>query len=298
MKTTALSIMTGLISTAALAEGPAGFTELSFEAPHHGRAVNGAIWYPAAGGGDAILYGDNPVFHGTPAMEDADLAAGSFPVVLMSHGLGGNIRTLSWLTAGLAERGAIVVGVNHPNSSTGDFDLLAGLAHGTRAQDLQIALTELSSDPRFENQFDQSRIMAAGFSYGGWTAMSLGGVTADLAAYADHCAAYQDASTHCTDIMRGGVELAELDADAWNASYRDARITMVAAIDPALHWGLDAAHANGLLDDLQLIALGTGKDRLLATDFSATGSGFAALVPHAKIIDIAPANHFGALLSC
>ena len=47
-----------------------------------------------------------------------------------------------------------------------------------------------------------------------------------------------------------------------------------------------------------MIALGTGKDRLLATDFSATGSGFAALVPHAKIIEIAPANHFGALLSC
>ena len=298
MKMTMMSMAAAMITGTAQADGPAGFSELSFEAPHHGRTVNGAIWYPAAGGGEPITYGENPVFYGTPAMEGADMTEGLLPVVLMSHGLGGNIRTLSWLSAGLAERGAIVVGVNHPNSSTGDFDLLAGLSHGTRAQDLQQALDVLTADPRFAGQLDLGRVMAAGFSYGGWTALSLGGLTGDLGAYADHCAAYGEASTHCADIMRGQVDLTALDPADWNASYRDARVTMVAAIDPALHWGLDEANVSGMIDDLQLIALGRGEDRLLATDFSASGSGFVALVPGAAITQITPANHFGALLPC
>lgn len=270
--------------------------EARFNAPHHGRDLQGAIWYPSAGGGEEVLYGDNPVFVGTPVLEDVQIADGTFPVVLVSHGLGGNIRTLSWLTAGLAAKGAVVVGVNHPNSTTRDFDLRAGLDHWTRVQDLQVALDALEADPRFASRLDMSRVMAAGFSYGGWTALSMGGLTGDLMAYADHCAEYAGASTHCADIARGGVDLAKLDADAWNAAYADARVTMVAAIDPALHWGLDAADAAGLIDDAQIMVLGDAADRLFATDIFA--SGFAAHVEDAQISEIVPANHFSALLPC
>lgn len=47
-----------------------------------------------------------------------------------------------------------------------------------------------------------------------------------------------------------------------------------------------------------LIGLGTGETRLPATDFSETGSGFAAHVPNAEIEIMAPAAHFSALLPC
>ena len=47
-----------------------------------------------------------------------------------------------------------------------------------------------------------------------------------------------------------------------------------------------------------LIGLGTAETRLPATDFSETGSGFAALVPGAEIETMAPAAHFSALLPC
>jgi predicted dienelactone hydrolase len=238
------------------------------------------------------------VFHGTPVQEGGTIDKGPFPVVLLSHGLGGNIRTLSWLSAGLAARGAVVVSVDHPNSTTADFDLRQGLDHWTRVQDLQTALDKLLADPRFAGQLDRTRVMTAGFSYGGWTALSMGGVTGNLAGYAAHCETVGTASSHCADIAEGGLNLHDLDATAWDASYKDQRITMVAAIDPALHYGLTSAHVDGLVDDVLLIGLGDGGDRLLATDFSAKGSDFAALLPDAKIKGIAPANHFAALLPC
>ncbi len=61
-------------------------------------------------------------------------------MIVASHGLGGSIGALGWLTAGLTRAGALVVSVNHPNSTTRDFNLQEGLKHWTRVQDLQAAL--------------------------------------------------------------------------------------------------------------------------------------------------------------
>ncbi len=44
--------------------------------------------------------------------------------------------------------------------------------------------------------------------------------------------------------------------------------------------------------------MGRGADRLDSTDISARGSGFAALLPQAKTLEIAPAYHFSVLPLC
>ena len=122
------SIAAALMATAALAD-PAGYSPLAFDAPHHGREVAGAVWYPAGGPGREMLFADSPVFLGVTVAAEAPVAEGLHPVVLLSHGMGGTIRSLAWLASALAEEGVIVVGVNHPNSTWGDFDLAAGMRH-------------------------------------------------------------------------------------------------------------------------------------------------------------------------
>ncbi len=73
----------------------------------------------------------------------------------------------------------------------------------------------------------------------------------------------------------------------------------MAAIDPGLTWELDKADVSGAdPEKLLLIGLGTGEDRLYATDTSARGSGFEALVPGARVELLAPANHFTAMPVC
>lgn len=295
MNTTAISAALCLVTSTAIAE-PAGYTPFGVDAPHHGRGMIGAIWYPSMGDGRAFDFADSPVFHGVKVMEEATLQEGTHPVVLLSHGMGGNIRSLTWLATDLAEQGAIVVAVNHPNSTWGDFDMALGLQHWTRAQDLRLALDTLLSDPKFAGHIDDTRIMAAGFSYGGWTALSLGGVLGDHAGYVDHCAQYGETSSHCSDLIGADVAISDIGAADWNASYADPRITHVTAIDPGLIWGLDPADVADLVQNVRLIGLGQGDDRLLAADFDS--SGLAGLLPDAQINNIVPAMHFTALPLC
>ncbi|MEP3785218.1 hypothetical protein [Ascidiaceihabitans sp.] len=287
-----------LLSATALLADPAGYALKTFNTPHQDNPIEGAIWYPATPKGAAQVVNQNPVFYGVPVQQDAAPASGQRPTVLLSHGMGGNYKSLTWLGAGLAERGAIVVAVNHPASSTWDFDIRDGMNHWTRAQDLSAALDQMLADPTMGDLIDPQAIMAAGFSYGGWTALSLGGLTGNVAAYAAHCATYGAKSSHCDDIANAGVSFADLDAALWDASYKDPRISMVAAIDPALHWDLGDSHLSGLVSDVQLIALGEGEDRLFATDFGPEGSGFGAQLPDATLRTLAPASHFMALPLC
>ncbi len=296
MKPITLSIIAALLSATAACADPAGYSALGFDAPHHGRGVVGAIWYPTGAPGRAFLYADNPVFVGVTVFEEAPVQDSTHPVILLSHGMGGNIRSLAWLGTALAERGAIVVSVNHPNSTWGDFDVAAGMQHWTRAQDLSLALDTLMADPRFAGHLDDTRIMAAGFSYGGWTALALGGLQGNLAGYVDHCRTYGAASANCENMLGADINLATLSDSDWDASYADPRITHVVAIEPGLIWGLTPEDTTDMVDHLRLIALGAGDDRMLATDFDQ--SGLAALLPAAQIDRIAPAIHFTALPLC
>lgn len=286
-----------LVGTAQ-AQGRAGLVPIEVPAPHRGAALEGAAFYPAGDGGSPILFGENPVFEGVAVAEGAPVAEGEHPLIVLSYGLFGRYHTLGWLAAGLAERGAVVVFVHHPGSSVGDRDVAAALDHGARSEDLSAAIDWALADADLGPRIDRGRIAAGGFSLGGWTALSLGGATGDLAGYAAHCEAVGSASTHCADIANAGVDLRALDAARWDASFDDPRVGIVAAIDPGLAHGLDDADLAGLPPDVLLIGLGEGRDRLPATDFSPQGNGLAARIPGAETLIVAPAAHFSVLPVC
>jgi len=280
---------------AMLAADTSGFRPIQVEAPHHGRPLTGGLWFPAEAVGRATVIAENAVFYGVEVIEGAPMAGGPAPLVLLSHGLGGHMRSMAWLAAGLAERGAVVVAVNHPNSTWGDFDMESALDHWTRSADLSLALDTVLADPGFAGRINPDRIMAAGFSFGGWTALSMGGVTGRLEGYAAHCDVYQELASHCQEMASGGIGLGDRAA-VWDASRKDPRITHVAAIDPAFVWGLEQTDVEELVPNVTLFGLGEGQDRLVDTDFDA--SGFVGLVPHASVERLAPAFHFSMLPLC
>jgi len=270
--------------------------------PWHGPSapgtppLAGGLWYPASGSGVSSLLFDSPVFQGVPVRPDATIRPGRWPLVLLSHGVGGHWRSLGWLGAALAQQGAVVVGVNHPGSTFGDYDMRRSLDHGSRVSDLRVTLDAVLADANLGPQIDRERIYVAGFSLGGWTALSMGGLRGDLQAYARYCAA--SGHQHCRDIARAGIDLSQLDETEWNRPYRDPRVKAVAAIDPALHQGLNAWHARDVVDRVLLIGLGHGPDRLPDTDFSAPGTTLTAILPRARAEVLAPAFHFSALPVC
>ena len=283
-------------TVSALASPPPGFRAWQGPSTAPALPLAGGLWYPAASTGAVTPLFDTPIFKGVPVQQEAPVRPGRWPLVLLSHGVGGHWRSLGWLGAGLARQGAVVVAVNHPGSTFGDYDLRRSLDHGSRVTDLSNALDALLTDSSIGIHIDSDRIYVAGFSLGGWTALSMGGLRGDLAAYTRYCAT--SGHRHCRDIARAGIDLAQLDAARWNRSHRDPRVKAVAAIDPALHQGLTTEHARDMVDRVLLIGLGQGPDRLPDTDFSPPGSALTQILHGVSVDVVAPAFHFSALAQC
>ncbi len=101
------SLIFGMVFTipsgAAQAADAAGLKILTIPVAHHNRAMKASVMYPANDGADSI-FGENPVFFGTPVRENATLEPGKHPVILFSHGWGGNYTRMGWLTAGFGRK--------------------------------------------------------------------------------------------------------------------------------------------------------------------------------------------------
>ncbi|WP_271951773.1 alpha/beta hydrolase family protein [Ruegeria faecimaris] len=297
MKLPLLTLVMTLWAGTEIAAQDVGLVELTIAAPHHDQDMQMAVMFPAAGQRQT-MFAENAVFYGTAVVENAKPVPGHHPVVLLSHGWGGNYARMAWLSAGLVSHGAIVVAVNHPGSTTLDLDFDTAFNHWTRAQDMSAALDHALQDPVFAPLIDTSRIYATGFSYGGWTALSLAGVQGNRDGFFDYCEAAGAGSQFCAKLTAEGVDVTAIDQEKYEASYKDPRVSAVAAIDPGLTWDLARKDVRDVTASLLLIGLGDGADRLNATDTSALGSNFEALVPQAAVMTIAPATHFTALGLC
>ncbi|MEO0496228.1 MAG: hypothetical protein AAF141_02505 [Pseudomonadota bacterium] len=294
MKTILLSAALAVCASYAHAD-VAGLQITEVFMPHHEAPSRVAIWYPGTAQEPPSLYANNPVFQGVEAYLDAPLSPGQHPVVLFSHGMGGTDRAQAWLASALAQRGVITVSVNHANSTWGDFDMSEGVAHWTRAQDMSAALDALLDMPDFSTHLDMSRVMAAGFSYGGWTALSLGGATGNHAGIVTACMTYPDMEA-CGLLLSEEVNMQGQNPVVWNANYADSRVTHVTAIDPGFVWGLEQSDIASLVQETLVIGFGGDNDRMLATDFDR--SGLSALLEDRRIERLVPAYHFSAMPVC
>jgi predicted dienelactone hydrolase len=271
-----------------------GYDRFDLVAAHRARPVDASLWYPAAGPSYRVPVGDGPIFEPVSAFMAPALAEGQHPLVLLSHGSGGNADALGWLSAGLVARGAIVLAVNHPGSTSGDSSARRSLDLAARAHDLSAALDAALADPAFAPFIDQSRISVVGFSLGGSTALALAGVRFDGQVQAARCTAGPEAAD-CGFFRRGGADFA---ADpGFSADARDPRISGAVAIDPGFGGAATAQSLQAISVPIHLVNLG-GADRLPAVDVGPKGNGLAARLPGASYTEIAPAVHFTFLATC
>ncbi len=296
----ALFVMTG--PHPALAEQiVAGHDRLTVPAAHRAGSLAGSLWYPAGPATKATtepgLIGDDAVFVGSPALGRAPVAEGRHPLVLLSHGSGGNMDGLAWLSSALALEGAMVLAVNHPGSTSGDSSALGSVNLQDRAADLSAALDHVLADPALAAHVEPGRIAALGFSMGGATALHLAGGRMDRALYRDYCARLGPEAIDCLWWARGGVDLAALPP-AWEGDMRDPRVSASIAVDPGYTHALTQASIAAMRDPVLLINLGAAGHRWPAVDVGPAGSDLAARLPDATYVEIDPAHHFTFLAEC
>ena len=284
---------------AAPAAGPveplAGYDRFDVAAAHRAVLVPGSVWYPASTRTYAITIGDNPVFHGTRALVGAAAQECQHPLILLSHGSGGNMDSLGWLSSQLAVRGAMVVAVNHPGTTSGDSSPRRTARIDKRAKDLSAALDTVLADPSFGPLIDRSRIAALGFSLGGTAVIDLAGGRFERSKYRDYCQRFSD-QPDCVFFRKGGVDFDNLPREM-EADVRDPRISSLVAIEPGMTDALSDESIEAMT--LPVLLLGFGApDPWRAVDVSASGTDLAGRLPDATYEIIRPATHFTFLGLC
>ncbi|MGI9501687.1 MAG: alpha/beta hydrolase family protein [Geminicoccaceae bacterium] len=285
------------IASTASADTLAGYDRLAVKAPHRAGLIEASVWYPVGIKTYRGLIGDGPVFHGTPAYVGAAIAEGRYPMVLLSHGSGGNMDGLSWLSSALAARGAMVLGVNHQGSMIGDSSPRRSILLHERTDDLSAALDALLQDPNFAPHVDQDRITTLGFSLGGTTVLNLAGARMDRDTYRAYCEGPGKDATDCVFLAKGGVKLDALPASI-EGDLRDPRKRATIAVDPGPIAGLVKLSSIAAIDrPVLLINLG-GEERWRAVDVTTRGSGLKDRLQLVEYVVVEPANHFTFLGLC
>lgn len=247
-----------------------------------GNAVE--IWYPAVEGttGEvtydvrdftpeairAILTGDAPATFTIEAQRDAEAAAGSFPVVLFSHGFTGIRLQSSFLTSHLASWGYVVAAPDHPSRDLPN--VLGGTASGDRndsvddlLQTLDLVVAEGDSPSgRLSGRVDGSNVVAVGHSAGGGTVLGAAldpridgyvSMASGIALGGDETTTTVDATelpAKPSFFMAGTLDQVVPAVERTQASFN-------AVPTPSLLWLIDGVGHNGF-DDFCTFGNGTG----------------------------------------
>ena len=120
----------GLVPAGAQTSFKAGVTRRLFvpAEPHEWRgdtkhALATTIWYPADAAAEeqprVLGPPGNPLFESGHPAADAALAStpAQFPLIVLSHGIGGTAGSLAWLGTALARAGYVAAAVNHPGNN-------------------------------------------------------------------------------------------------------------------------------------------------------------------------------------
>lgn len=296
LKPLILATMT-LLPMMAAADSLPGYDHIQVDAPHRPRVMEAAVWYPAGGESYTIPLGANPVFTGTRVSFAPRIAEGRYPLIVVSHGSGGNIDGLGWLAGPLAVKGAIVIGVNHPGTTSRDSSPRRTVQVTERARDIPAIIDAALAHPDFGPMIDPDQITVLGFSLGGATALHVAGAQMDRAAYGAYCDRFADASD-CRFLQRGGVDPHDLPAE-WEATdMADPRVSAMVAVDPGFGYAMTDDSLSRITARSLIINLGDEKTQWDATEAGPAGANLVGRIPAATLTRLAPAWHFSFLGEC
>ncbi len=274
--------------------GAAGITYGSAPAPVRGGNIDFHIWYPATAGGKTVTVGGNGVFHGTPAGRGAPMQDGQFPLVIISHGAGGNAGQFGWIASDLAEAGFVVVLPNHPGTTSGNASAEAAIRVWERPADVSAVLDHITSTPDEFAFVDTDRISILGFSAGGYTAMATAGARVDPDLLQRFCDDTDHGMSDCAFLARFGVDLHDYDLSPAGQDLRDPRIKTAVIIDPGIVETLTDASLAAINIPMLVLNLGDAGTVPIGVD----AKHAATQIPNATYEMVNDAIHFSFLAEC
>lgn len=267
---------------------PVGMVMVEYVDPADGgRPLDYMLIYPAAPAPGAApfkvslstnlhLYKDAPI-----------LADGlKHPLVMFSHGAGGNGSGYAWFGEYLASHGYIVALVYHYRANT--FDSSALYVRNRiwqRPRDISLDITHLLQDKTWRPHIDPNQVGVAGHSQGGFTALWIGGAEVNPALFQAYQRGWknkQEVPAYLREQMQVAAEPAR--------DVRDDRVKAAFAMAPGdiQGFGMDAAGLRQMAIPAYFI-VGAGDT---TTPPKGNAEFAARYIPHA-MLDVlpGPVNH-------
>lgn len=240
------------------------------------------VWYPA----------DAPSRPTAVGLFAQDVAPGatvrgrSLPLVVISHGNGGNFASHADTALALAQAGFIVAAPTHTGDNNRDQSRATDIAGRTRQL---AAVTDHLAARWSPGTVDPARIGAFGFSTGGFTVLAAAGGVPDFSRVGPHCAA-NPGLYDCRLLAAAGTSPA-----ARTAFVRDGRFRALVVAAPALGYTFAPAGLATVTVPVQLWA--AAEDTILPSRLYA--EPVRAALPHPPEVHVVErAGHFDFLAPC
>jgi predicted dienelactone hydrolase len=260
---------------------------------HRAKPVLVHFWYPAKNQNKQELVGQNGLFFGHYVQPNAKPIEGSLPVVLLSHGSGGNAERLGWLATEIANRGMIVAAPDHPGTTSGDSDPFQTVKVWERPEDLSAILDFLGANKEAELKPDMNRVAVVGFSLGGFSALSLSGAQVSKSQFIAYCNANRG-QLDCGWMQKAGVDFTTIDQARYERSNTDPRIKVTVAVDPALPAAIVVGSLAKINHPTLIINLGEPGSIPAAMQVDS----LAKNIPDARYVAVSGAHHFSFMAEC
>ncbi|HEY0192176.1 MAG TPA: prolyl oligopeptidase family serine peptidase [Kofleriaceae bacterium] len=186
-----------------------------------------AVVYPAAGAADPASATTVIGPYTVAAGRGLEVAAGRWPLVVISHGHGGSPWGHHDLAEALARAGTVVAMVEHIGDSWRDQSAFRSdrVMYG-RAYQVSATIDRVLAEPALAAQIDPDRIGVAGFSAGGYTSLLMVGAEPDFTRVPAYCQRHTDDAEICGGSLR--VELTAVQ----RTPTRDPRVRAAFAMAP------------------------------------------------------------------
>jgi predicted dienelactone hydrolase len=218
-----------------------------------------------------------------PVAPNAPVAAGSFGVIIVSHGAGGMALLHRDLAMALASQGYVVAAPTHPRGEGND---IAGVGVWVgRPKQVSRVIDTVLEDGQLGSNIERERIGVVGHSNGGYTALAVAGARPSTSAVAAHCREHPDDARFCGF---GGAAVREANRAVGNIpELRDPRVRSIVLMAP---------NAAPFTDDAltkvtaPVLVYAAEKDDLTRVRYHA--ERLARALPQAECVLVKGAGHF------
>lgn len=152
-----------------------GQKKITYKDESRDRPIVTEIWYPTYDADVKPPTGKKEVFKPIATIPNAKMLDKKFPLLLVSHGTGGNRFSLTWFVDKMVREGYVVAAVDHYGNSTWNKIPREFVKWWERPIDIQYLLTSMLADEKVSGMIDPSKIGGVGFSLGGYTHIALAG---------------------------------------------------------------------------------------------------------------------------